>query len=68
MNMRVLRQNHPQDDPNGEGFDYAEEFKKLDLEAVKKDIFDVMTTSQDWWLVVLVLCSSAPKILCCLPC
>jgi catalase-peroxidase len=33
----------------GEGFDYAEEFKTLDVEALKRDIFEVMTTSQDWW-------------------
>ena len=33
----------------GESFNYAQEFKNLDLEAVKKDIFDLMTNSQDWW-------------------
>ena len=35
--------------PLGESFDYAEEFKKLDLEAVKKDLYALMTDSQDWW-------------------
>ena len=33
----------------GDDFDYAEEFKKLDVEALKRDIFELMTTSQDWW-------------------
>ena len=49
LNLRFLRQNHPQSDPMGEDFDYAAEFKTLDLEALKKDIEKVMTTSQDWW-------------------
>jgi catalase-peroxidase len=35
--------------PDGRGFNYAEEFKKLDLEAVKKDLYALMTDSQDWW-------------------
>jgi catalase-peroxidase len=49
LNLQVLHQNSPQADPNDKGFNYAEEFKTLDLDAVKKDIIDVMTTSQDWW-------------------
>jgi len=49
LNMRILRQNHPQDDPNGEGFDYAKEFKSLDFEALTKDVDALMTQSQDWW-------------------
>ncbi len=49
LNMRILRQNHPQDDPNGEEFDYAEEFKSLDFEALAKDVDALMTQSQDWW-------------------
>jgi catalase-peroxidase len=49
LNLQVLHQRSPQADPMGTGFNYAEEFKTLDLEAVKKDIIDVMTTSQDWW-------------------
>ena len=49
LNMRILRQNHPQDDPNGEGFDYAKEFKSLDFEALTKDVDAMMTQSQDWW-------------------
>jgi catalase-peroxidase len=49
LNLQVLHQNSPQADPMGTDFDYAEEFKTLDLQAVKKDIIDVMTTSQDWW-------------------
>src|ERR1051325_6152374 len=49
LNLSILHQNSPQSSPMGEGFNYAEEFKKLDLDAVKKDIDKVMTTSQDWW-------------------
>ena len=49
LNMRILRQNHPQRDPNGEGFDYAKEFKSLDFEALTKDVDALMTQSQDWW-------------------
>ncbi len=49
LNLRILRQNSSLSNPMGENFNYAEEFKTLDLEAVKKDIFDVMTNSQDWW-------------------
>jgi len=48
-NLRVLHHHSPQPTPLGEGFDYTEEFEKLDLEALKRDIFEVMTTSQDWW-------------------
>jgi catalase-peroxidase len=49
LNLTLLRQNHPSSDPMGEAFDYAAEFKTLDLNAVKKDIEKVMTTSQEWW-------------------
>ena len=49
LNLKVLHQNSPAADPMGEAFDYAEEFKTLDLDAVKQDIEAVMTTSQDWW-------------------
>jgi catalase-peroxidase len=49
LNLKMLHQNHPAGDPMGPGFDYAEEFKTLDLDAVKKDIEKVMTASQDWW-------------------
>jgi catalase-peroxidase len=49
LNLRILHQNPPAGNPMGEGFNYAEEFKTLDLDAVKKDIERVMTTSQDWW-------------------
>jgi catalase-peroxidase len=49
LNLKVLHQNPPSRDPMGAGFSYAEEFKTLDLDAVKKDIEQVMTTSQDWW-------------------
>ncbi|MFY9587536.1 MAG: peroxidase family protein, partial [Actinomycetota bacterium] len=49
LDLTVLRQGSPQSDPMGESFDYAEEFKTLDVEAPKRDLIDVMTTSQDWW-------------------
>jgi catalase-peroxidase len=49
LNLKVLHQNAPARNPMGEDFDYAEEFRTLDLEALKKDIEKVMTTSQDWW-------------------
>ena len=49
LNLKVLNQNAPQIDPMGEAFNYAEEFKTLDLEAVKADLFALMTDSQDWW-------------------
>ncbi len=49
LNLKILDQNARSVDPMGEGFDYAEAFESLDLDAVKEDIEDVMTTSQDWW-------------------
>ncbi len=49
LNLEILHQNSPLSNPMGEEFNYAEEFKKLDLDALKKDIEAVMTTSQDWW-------------------
>jgi catalase-peroxidase len=49
LNLRILRQNSPQSDPMGEGFNYGEEFKKLDYEALKKDLNALMTDSQEWW-------------------
>jgi catalase-peroxidase len=49
LNLNILRQHSSESDPMGQDFNYAEEFKTLDLDAVKKDIFEVMTTSQDWW-------------------
>jgi catalase-peroxidase len=49
LNLKVLHQNPPAGDPMDAEFDYAEEFKSLDLDALKKDIEKVMTTSQDWW-------------------
>ena len=49
LDLRILRQNASESDPMGEAFDYAEEFEQLDLAALKKDLAEVMTTSQDWW-------------------
>jgi catalase-peroxidase len=49
LNLEILHQNSAKSDPLGESFDYATEFAKLDLAALKKDINEVMTTSQDWW-------------------
>jgi catalase-peroxidase len=45
----MLHQHSPLSDPMGPAFDYSEEFKKLDLEALKQDLIELMTTSQDWW-------------------
>ena len=49
LNLSILHQNSAKGNPMGEAFDYAEEFKKLDLEAVKKDLEALMTDSKDWW-------------------
>ncbi|MGN6577068.1 MAG: catalase/peroxidase HPI [Nocardioides sp.] len=49
LNLQVLHQHSPRSNPMGEDYDYAEEFKKLDVEALKRDVVEVMTTSQDWW-------------------
>ena len=49
LNLKILRQNSPQSDPMGKEFNYAEEFKSLDLNAVVKDLHALMTESQDWW-------------------
>ena len=49
LNLRILRTNSPQSDPMGKAFNYAEEFKKLDYAALKKDLAALMTDSQDWW-------------------
>jgi catalase-peroxidase len=49
LDLSVLYAHSPVADPMGKDFNYAEEFKKLDVEALKRDIFEVMTTSQDWW-------------------
>lgn len=49
LNLQILHENSPLSNPMGKDFKYADEFKKLDLNALKKDIEAVMTTSQDWW-------------------
>ncbi len=49
LNLRILHQNPSELKPTDEDFNYAEEFKKLDLQALKKDIYELMTRSQDWW-------------------
>ncbi len=49
LNLQVLHQHSPRSNPMGADFDYAAEFKTLDLDALKRDVVEVMTTSQDWW-------------------
>jgi catalase-peroxidase len=49
LNLSVLRRTSARSDPMGTAFKYSDEFKKLDLEALKKDLIEVMTTSQEWW-------------------
>jgi catalase-peroxidase len=49
LNLQILHQQSSLSNPMGEEFNYAEEFKTLDLDAVKKDLFALMTASQDWW-------------------
>ena len=49
LNLQVLHQRSPRGNPMGEDFDYAAEFKTLDVDALKRDLVELMTTSQDWW-------------------
>ncbi|GAA1237706.1 catalase-peroxidase [Oryzihumus leptocrescens] len=49
LNLQVLHQHSPRSNPMGEDFSYAEAFQTLDVEALKRDLVEVMTTSQDWW-------------------
>ena len=49
LNLNILHQHSPASNPMDDNFDYAKEFKKLDLKALKKDLYDLMTNSQDWW-------------------
>lgn len=49
LNLKILHQHAPCSSPLCDSFNYAEEFKKLDLAAVKKDLYELMTNSQDWW-------------------
>ena len=49
LNLKILHQHSAKSDPMGEAFNYAEEFKSLDLDAVVKDLHALMTDSQDWW-------------------
>ena len=49
VNLKILHQHSNKSNPMGDDFNYAEEFKKLDLEAIKKDLYALMTDSQDWW-------------------
>ncbi len=49
LNLQVLHQHSQRSNPMGPDYDYSEEFKKLDVEALRSDVFEVMTTSQDWW-------------------
>ena len=49
LNLKILHQHSNKSNPMGDDFNYAEEFKKLDLEAIKKDLYALMTDSQNWW-------------------
>ncbi|MEU4732743.1 catalase/peroxidase HPI [Streptomyces sp. NPDC023588] len=49
LDLQVLHQHSPRSNPMGEDFNYAEEFATLDVDALKQDVFEVMTRSQDWW-------------------
>jgi catalase-peroxidase len=49
LNLKVLHPNSPASNPMGPDFNYVEEFKKLDLNALKRDVMQAMKTSQDWW-------------------
>ena len=49
LDLQVLHKHSPRSNPMGEDFDYAEEFKTLDVDALKRDLFELMRTSQDWW-------------------
>jgi catalase-peroxidase len=49
LNLQVLHQHSPRANPMGEDFDYAQEVQSLDVEALKRDVFELMTDSQDWW-------------------
>ncbi|MGW6376816.1 catalase/peroxidase HPI [Rhodococcus sp. NPDC055112] len=49
LDLQVLHQHSPLSDPMGEGFDYAAEFATLDVDALKRDVIELMTASQDWW-------------------
>ncbi len=49
VDLSVLQKHAPEANPMGEDYNYAEEFKKLDVEALKQDMFELMTNSQDWW-------------------
>ncbi len=49
LNLQVLHQHSPRANPMGEDYHYADDFKTLDVDALKRDVFEVMTTSQDWW-------------------
>ncbi|MGZ4490093.1 MAG: catalase/peroxidase HPI [Nocardioidaceae bacterium] len=49
LNLQVLHQHSPRANPMGEDFNYAAEFKTLDVDALKRDVYEVMTTSQEWW-------------------
>jgi catalase-peroxidase len=49
LNLNILHQHYPLSNPMGKDFNYADEFKKLDFEALKKDLYALMTDSKDWW-------------------
>ena len=51
LDLSILHAHSPLSDPMGRDFNYAEEFKTLDVEALKRDLIKLMTTSQEWWQI-----------------
>jgi catalase-peroxidase len=49
LNLQVLAQHSPRSNPLGDDYDYASDFATLDVEALKRDLVEAMTASQDWW-------------------
>ena len=59
LNLAILHQHQARQNPLGEDFSYAEAFKSLDLDAVKKDLIALMTDSQDWWSARITVTTAA---------
>ena len=61
LDLTILSQHSEKSDPMGIAFDYAREFETLDLDAVKKDLFALMTDSKAWWPACLLYTSPSPR-------